>query len=221
MPRRRRTGTAGIPHHVLNRSCRRAVLFAGANDYRVFLQVLSDARARFAMRVLAYAVMPNHWHLILWPNADLQLSRFMHWLTLTHTKRWHTTHGTTGTGPLYQGRFKAIPVQSDEHLLTAICYVERNPVRAGLVERTQDWHWSSVWERWNNSDAELLDAWPLPVPYDWLSTLNEGQNYIHLSAMREAVKLNTPVGDDRWRRAAATAFDLKRTFRPQGRPRKK
>ncbi len=115
-------------------------------------------------------------------------------------------------------RYKAIPVQSDEHLLTAIRYVERNPVRAGLVERAQNWHWSSVWERWKNSDPALLATWPLPVPNDRLTTLNEGQNHVHLSAMREAVRLNMPVGDDGWRRAAAAVFDLTRTFRPQGRP---
>lgn len=89
---------AGIPHHVLNRACRRSVLFAHAEDYRLFVSVLGEARTRFTMRVLAYAVMPNHWHLILWPEEDLQLSRFMHWLTLTHTQRWHTRHATTGTG---------------------------------------------------------------------------------------------------------------------------
>jgi putative transposase len=196
------------------------VLFLDADDYHMFRRVLHDARARFAMRILAYAVMPNHWHLILWPNQDLQLSRFMHWLTLTHTQRWHTTHGTTGSGPLYQGRYKAIPIQSDEHLLTAIGYVERNPVRAGLCKGVQDWQWSSVWER-NNSDSELLASWPLPVPNDWLATLNQDQDYFQLSAMRNAVGLNTPIGDDEWRREAAATFDLKRTFRPQGRPCKK
>jgi putative transposase len=97
VPRRRRTGAAGLPHHVLNRACRRAALFENHADYRDFVQVLIDARARVDMRILAYSVMPNHWHLILWPDTDLQLSRFMHWLTLTHTKRWHIVRGTTGS----------------------------------------------------------------------------------------------------------------------------
>ena len=212
---------AGIPHHVLNRACRRSVLFAHAEDYRLFVSVLGEAKTRFAMRVLAYAVMPNHWHLILWPEEDLQLSRFMHWLTLTHTQRWHTRHATTGTGPLYQGRYKAIPVQSDEHLLTAIRYVERNPVRAGLVDAAQNWQWSSAWERCNDCGTPLLDVSPVAMPDDWMSFVNEGQNQIHLGAVRDAVRLGTPLGDSGWTRIAGTAFGLRRTFRPQGRPGKK
>jgi putative transposase len=212
---------AGIPHHVLNRACRRSVLFAHADDYGVFVNVLVEAKTRFTMRVLGYAVMPNHWHLILWPEEDLQLSRFMHWLTMTHTQRWHTRHGTTGTGPLYQGRYKAIPVQADEHLLTVMRYVERNPVRARLVDDAQNWHWSSAWERCYGSDQPLLDGSPVPIPENWMSLVNERQNQVHLSAVRDAVRLGIPLGDSGWTRIAGTAFGLRRTFRPQGRPGKK
>jgi putative transposase len=221
MPRRRRYGTAGIAHHVLNRACRRAVLFADADDYLAFLNVLAEAKAKFTMRILGYAVMPNHWHLILWPREDLQLSRFMHWFTMTHTQRWHTRHGTTGTGPLYQGRYKAIPVQSDQHLLTVMRYVERNPVRAGLVDDVTCWQWSSAWERYHGRALPLLDGSPVPLPENWMTLINEGQNQIHLSGVREAVRMGTPFGDSGWTRLAATAFDLRRTFRPQGRPGKK
>jgi len=212
---------AGIPHHVLNRACRRAVLFSRAEDYRLFLRVLAEARDRFAMRILGYAVMPNHWHLIVWPDADVQLSRFMHWLTLTHTQRWHTRHATTGTGPLYQGRYKAIPVQSDGHLLTVLRYVERNPVRAGLVDRAQNWEWSSAWERCERSNEPLLDESPVPLPPDWLSFVNEGQDRVSLTAVRNAVRLGTPLGDTTWSRTAGTTFGLRRTFRSRGRPCKK
>ncbi len=221
MPRRKRLGVAGIPHHVLNRACQRSVLFEDTDDYRAFVNVLTEAKTRVTMRVLGYAVMPNHWHLILWPNEDLQLSRFMHWLTMTHTQRWHTRHGTTGTGPLYQGRYKAIPVQSDEHLLMVMRYVERNPVRAGLVDDAQNWHWSSAWERCHGRDQPLLDGSPVPIPENWMSLVNEGQNQIHLSAVRDAVRLGTPLGDSGWTRLAGTAFELRRTFRAQGRPGKK
>src|ERR1700687_4041825 len=117
MPRRRRTGTAGLPDHVFNRASRRDVLFADGEDYRTFLEVLVQAKRRFAIRLLAFAIMRNHWHLILWTHTDLQISRFMHWLTGTHTQRWHAAHHTAGTGPLYQGRYKAIPIQSDDHFL--------------------------------------------------------------------------------------------------------
>jgi putative transposase len=220
MPRRHRAGTAGIPHHVLNRACRRDALFVTDADYNAFMDVLVEAKKRFAMRIAVFAVMRNHWHLILWPDEDLQLSRFMHWLTGTHTQRWHAAHHTEGTGPLYQGRFKAFPIQSDEHFLVAARYVERNPVRAGLVARVQDWRWSSAWYRSNNCVPELLDPWPTPQPEDWLSLVNDVQNQIHLSRVRESVKRGRPFGDPVWSQRVAAALDLEHTFHPQGRPRR-
>jgi putative transposase len=205
---------------VLNRASRRAALFGKDDDYRMFLQVLASAKQRFCMRLLDFAVMQNHWHLILWPDEDLQLSRFMHWLTTTHTQRWHAAHHTAGTGPLYQGRYKAIPIQSDAHFWTVARYVERNPVRAGLVESVQDWQWSSAWHRCNNCDRELLDAWPIAMPDDWLAIANEPQNQIHLSKVRDAIAHGRPFGDEAWCRQMASTLGLEHTFRPEGRPRK-
>ena len=221
MPRRRRTGTAGIPHHVLNRASRRDRLFVYSEDYRVFVQVLAEAKQRLNMRLLAFSVMPNHWHLIVWPSADKQLSQFMHWLTLTHTQRWHTMHATSGTGPLYQGRYKAIPIQSDHHFLTVARYVERNPVRAGLVDRVQDWPWCSAWHRSNNCNMDLLDTWPVEASSDWLSVVNEPQNQVHLSAVREAIGRSAPFGDAGWTQDIAEALDLAHTLQRPGRPCKK
>ena len=88
---------------------------------------------RHHMRLLAYCLMPNHFHVLLWPREDGDLSRFMSWLTMTHTQRWHAHHRTAGTGHLYQGRFKSFSVQSAEHFLTVCRYVERNALRANLV----------------------------------------------------------------------------------------
>ena len=98
------------------------------------------------MRLLAYCVMPNHWHLVVWPSAPNAIPAYMHWLTSTHVQQYHRAHGLVGTGHLYQGRYKSVPVQSDRHLLTVLRYVEGNPVRAGLVPRAEGWPWSSVTE---------------------------------------------------------------------------
>ena len=78
--------------------------------------------------------MPNHWHLVLWPPRDSQLSAYMQRLTTAHMRRWHAHRGTRGTGPVYQGRFKSLPIQEDGHLLTVCRCVERNPLRANLVK---------------------------------------------------------------------------------------
>jgi hypothetical protein len=72
-----------------------------------------------------WCVMPSHWHLVLWPRGDGDLSEFIRWLTVTHTQRWHAAHQTADAGPLYQGRFKSFPIQEDEHLLAVLRYVER------------------------------------------------------------------------------------------------
>ena len=110
-------------------------IFEKPEDYDAFERVLEEAVERTEMRLLAYCVMPNHWHLVVWPREDGELSRFTGWLTLTHTQRWHAHRHTTGSGHLYQGRFKSFPVQDDEHFLTVCRYVERNALRANLVER--------------------------------------------------------------------------------------
>ena len=161
MPRRPRHGTAGLVFHVMNRGARRLTLFDGPADYAAFVEVLQEATARFPMRLLCYAVMPNHWHLVLWPRADGDLSAFMEWTTVTHSRRWHFAHNAVGTGTIYQGRYKAIAVKDDGHFLTVCRYVERNPVRARLVARVEDWEWSSA-SSLSRRSAPHLHAWPVP-----------------------------------------------------------
>ena len=126
MPRRLRFASGGYVYHVLNRAVGRNRIFAKTRDYEAFEEVLTEAKRRMPMRILAWSVMPTHWHLVLWPRGDGDLSEFMRWLTVTHTQRWHAAHNTAGTGPLYQGRFKSFPIEEDEHLLAVLRYVERN-----------------------------------------------------------------------------------------------
>ena len=173
MPRRPRGSTGAFTYHVLNRAVRRALLFDTPADYERFEQVLMQALQRVPVLLLAYCAMPNHWHLIVWADKVSDLSRFMHWLTMTHAQRWHAQHGTAGTGPVYQGRFKGVPIESDAHLLTACRYVERNAFSGGLVARAEEWRWSSAWRRCNHREDELLHAWPIPVPSNWLESLNQ------------------------------------------------
>jgi putative transposase len=132
---------------VLNRSNGRQPLFCKEADYAAFERVIEESHAREPLRILAYCVMPNHWHWVVWPEpgADRRVSEFFRWLTVTHTQRWHAHYHTSGTGHLYQGRFKSFPVETDEHLYTVLRYVERNAVRADLVARAEEWRWSSVW----------------------------------------------------------------------------
>ena len=146
MPRRARSIKGGLVYHILNRANARMTIFEKEADYAAFERVLEEAYAREPLRILGYCVMPNHWHMVVWPKrgADRQVSEFCRWLTVTHTQRWHAHHHTSGTGHLYQGRFKSFPVESDDHLYTVLRYVERNSVRANLVEKAEAWRWSSA-----------------------------------------------------------------------------
>jgi REP element-mobilizing transposase RayT len=108
MARRRRCSDAGYVYHVLNRAVGRAQIFEKSADYMAFEKVLRHAREETGMRLLAYVVLPNHWHLVVWPAHDGELSTYLQWLTVTHVRRWHLHHHTEGTGPIYQGRFTEI-----------------------------------------------------------------------------------------------------------------
>ncbi len=142
MGRPQRVAAGGYVYHVLNRANARIRIFDGDADYEAFEKVLSEAVERTETRLLAYCLMPNHWHLLVWPRKDGELSRFAGWLTLTHTQRWHAYRQSIGSGHVYQGRFKSFPVQEDEHFYTVARYVERNALRAGLVRRAEQWRWA-------------------------------------------------------------------------------
>src|SRR5258706_6286066 len=192
MPRRRRTETGGLVFHVLNRGAKRARLFESASDYKAFENLLAECLERVKIMLLAYCLMPNHWHLILSPEEDGNLSHFMKLLTGTHALRWNAFRDQTGIGAVYQGRFKAIPIQRDRHFLCACRYVERNPGRAGLVDTAADWRWCSLWRRVNHCEQKLLNPWPVPMPSDWLSLLAEEPAPQEIVRLQRAIRRGQP-----------------------------
>jgi putative transposase len=221
MPRPKRAAEGGLIYHVLNRANARLTIFETDDDYAAFERVLAEAVARIDPRLLAYCLMPNHFHLLLWPRRDGDLSQFMRWLTLTHTQRWHANHGTAGTGHLYQGRFKSFPVQSDTHFLTVCRYVERNSLRAKLVKRADDWRWSSLWSRRAKDDADrpVLTPWPIDRPRDWTSRVNRPLSPKEDEAVQRSIQRGQPFGSESWQTAVAARLGLESVFRPRGRPR--
>ena len=220
MPRRVRVPTAGIVYHVLNRGVKGMALFSTSGDYGAFEQLLLDAKQRASVKLFAYCLMSTHWHLILSPERHGELSRFMHWLTFTHARRWNAFHQAVGTGAVYQSRFKALPVQADVHYLTVCRYVERNPLRANLVSDATAWRWSSLWRRAHFCDHGMLDEWPIVRPDDWERHVNAPHNDQELAAIRESVVRCAPIGDSVWREQIAHVLRIEGTLRPRGRPRK-
>jgi putative transposase len=192
MGRPLRVDVGGLVYHALNRASARAPLFEAAADYQQFEQVLHAARERTGMRIVAYCVMPNHWHLVLWPATDGALRGFMTWLTLTHTQRWHARRGSAGSGHLYQGRYKSFLVQDDGHLLTVCRYVERNPLRARLVRRAEAWRWGSLWRRERGRGLDLLSDGPVARPADWRQFVNRAETAVELDALRASTQRGRP-----------------------------
>jgi putative transposase len=123
----RRADDGGLIYHVLNRADTRLTIFENDGDYEAFERVLQEAVDRTRTRLPAYCVMPNHWYLIVSPRQDGELSRFVGWLTLTHTQRWHAHRHSRGSGYAYQGRFKSFPVQGDEHFLPLADTLSKTP----------------------------------------------------------------------------------------------
>jgi putative transposase len=125
---------------VLNRGNARSEVFHESGDDAAFLQVMQEASLRVPMPLLAYCLLSNHFHRVVRPIADSELSRWTHWLMTTHVRRYLKHYGHSGH--IWQGRFKAFATQDDEHLITDVRDVERNPLRAGLARRAEDWPWS-------------------------------------------------------------------------------
>jgi putative transposase len=222
MGRALRTTAGGLVYHVLNRANARMRIFEKRGDYAAFERILDEAVERAGMRLLAYCVMPNHWHLVLWPRNDGDLSTFVGWLTLTHTQRWHAHRHSVGSGHVYQGRFKSFVVESDEHLWTVCRYVERNALRAELCQQAEDWQWSSVWRRESGSPDSrgVLSEWPIERPQDWLRRLNRAEHPRELEAVRRCINRGQPYGSAPWVERIAAEFGLESAFRPRGRPRR-
>ena len=221
MGRPLRAAAGGIVYHMLNRANARLPIFQKDGDYEAFERILKEALEHVpGMRLLTYCLMPNHWHLVVWPRADAELSDFGHWLTLTHTQRWHAHYRNVGAGHLYQGRFKSFPVQADEHFITLCRYVERNAVRANQVARAEAWRWGGLWRRQTESAADLLSAWPVEPPRNWLTWVNKPLTERELEAVRRSVARGQPYGGERWTERMATRLGLASTLRPRGRPKK-
>ena len=222
MPRTTRVNQGGLVYHALNRANLGLRIFDSDDDYAAFERILEEAVDRYDMRLLSYCVMPNHWHLVVWPREDGDLSLFVGWLTLTHTQRWHANRKTAGGGHLYQGRFKSFLVDTDEYMLTVGRYVERNPLRANLVERAEDWQFGSAFRRCEGSTEEkaILSDWPIERPRQWRRFVNQALTPAEEEAVRKSLQRGVPYGSPDWTSEMIAQFELDSTVRKRGRPKK-
>lgn len=194
MSRRRRLVPPGSVLHIVNRGNDRRVIFPEPLDYPAFLVLLREARERFQVRLFAYCLMPNHFHLVVGVEDLEAISSYMLFVQREHACDLRARARTRGWGHVFQRRYWSKVIEGDGHLLTAMRYVEANPLRAGLVERAQAWEWSSLWDRLTG-ERDLLSRSPWSLPEGWELIVNTPVQPLDLKMMRKPLKIGRrPVG---------------------------
>lgn len=179
---------------------------------------MREAHEKVSLSILAACLMPNHVHVVVRPAADDDLSRWTHWLFTTHVSRYHRKHKTSGR--IWQGRFKAFVIEEDSHLIAVLRYVERNALRANLVDRAEHWLWGSLRWRYSSTPPLQLAAPPVPLPVDWVAHANEAQTAAETSAIRTCVNRQRPFGSSGWVALKARDLGLLNSVASVGRPRR-
>ena len=220
MARAARAAPGGLVYHVLNRAVAGLPLFRREADYEAFERIMVEAHELHPTRILAWCLMRNHWHFIVWPRENGELTAYFRWLAHTHAMRWHVAHGTVGRGHLYQGRFKSFPIEEDDHFFTVCRYVERNALTAHVVERAEDWRWGSLWARRHGGDQlkAILGDWPVERPPGWLRLVNEPMTEKEVEGIRTSIVRSRPYGSELWQDQQAKQLGLLHTLRGEGRP---
>ncbi len=158
MPRPPRLIDPEGTYHVISRGNNKSLIFHGENDYKTYLDILLQAKRLFGFCLYHYALMPNHVHLLLNPTGD-KLSKIMHAIQMNYARYYCKKYNFVGH--VWQGRFKSIVIENDAQLLSCGNYIEMNPVRAGLVNRPEDWEWSSNRYYAQGAINSLIDPDPL------------------------------------------------------------
>lgn len=222
MPRIARVAVGNTIYHVLNRANGRVKIFEGRKEYQHFESLLKEGKDLIAMRILAYCIMPNHFHLVLYPRNDGDLSEFIRWVTTTHVRQRRVATKSVGHGHLYQGTYKSFPIQENKHLIDLIRYVEQNPLRAKLCRRAKHWQWSSLYRREKGSREEkkLLAELPTELPRNYLQSVNMILTDEQLTDLRYSVNKGKPYGAIEWVERMVKEYNLESTLRGVGRPKK-
>lgn len=216
MPRIPRGDSANGIYHIINRGNMRMQVFNDAEDYEYFLELLRNSAQRDKIAIHAYCLMPNHFHLLLSPEAEGSLSRMMQWLMTSHVRYYHRKNKTSGH--VWQGRYKSFMVEKDSYYIGVVRYIEANALRAGLVEKAEDWIYGSLCAR-ASPNAHLSE--PLvELGDDWKDNVNMTIRTDELEKIRNSVNRQAPLGKDEWQIAVASQHGLLPTLGNRGRPKK-
>ena len=220
MPRMARIVIPGIPHHLTQRGNRREDVFFDDDDRQRYLQLVLEYSAKHGMETLAYCLMTNHVHFVSVPARADSLARVFKPVDLRYTQHVNWVHGISGR--LWQGRFYSCPLD-EEHLWAAIRYVERNPVRARLVRKAENYPWSSAAAHCGLRVEPMLAPLPAGRPAetaDWSRWLAEKEDEKMLLRLRLHTRTGRPVGSKRFISRLEAKLGRRLQARPVGRPRK-
>lgn len=216
MPRTARTIAADICYHVLNRGNGRSRVFHDDDDFREFLTLSRRAAIDAEVDILAYCLMPNHYHFVMRPARSDGIAKWAHWLGTTFASRYHRRRGSSGR--IWQGRFKVFPIQEDRHLLSVMRYVERNALQARLAPSAEAWPWGSLHMRCGDSAASWLTQPPIGLPAKWREQVNQPATSKEYDRFVRSLKTGTPFGHPAWVTDTARHLGLLHTLRSVGRP---
>jgi putative transposase len=227
MPRPARLNLPGIPQHVTQRGNNRQACFFSADDYRLYLDLLSAACHKHDCALHAYVLMTNHVHLLLTPGNPDGVSRVVRDLGRDYVRTINRNYRRSGT--LWEGRYKSSLIDEARYCLACYRYIELNPVRAGMVRHPGDYPWSSFrcnttdksgglitphacWQQLGASDADRRAA--------YTGLFSEALNQHLIEHIRYSVDKGLPTGNDRFRREVEQALAVKLGNGQRGRPRK-
>ena len=181
--------------HIVNRGNDRKIIFPETADYAAFLVLLREARERFCVALYAYCLMPNHFHLVVRVKDLDAISSYMHFVQREHACDLRRCWRSKGHGHVFQRRYWSKVVEGEGHLLTVMKYVEANPYRAGLIDPSETWEWSSLWDR-QTGERDLLHASPIWLPDEWRMIVTVPLQAVDLEHIRRPVKRGRPAGQD-------------------------
>src|SRR3954468_9803360 len=220
MPRHARVSPDGFVQHVLNRGDHREPLFHKPADFHAFLRAVTDTAARIPMRILAYCIMRNHFHFVLWPYAGADLPHFMHLLMTIHIARYRRHYPPTSPGHIYQDRYTNVLVETGPSVLRVSRYVEANAFAAHLVPRAEHYQWSSAFAGAHEIDRPQISEGPIERPANWTEFLNLRTASAERKHIQRCAKRGAPYGSPAWTEHVVKEFNLEHTVRHPGRPKR-
>ena len=186
MARKNRFAHPDVAYHVVNRGNDRQTIFRERFDFMAFMELLEGATRRVAVRIYAYVLMSNHFHLLLKPDNDTALSAYMQWVTGRYASTFRQQTDTVGYGHVFQRRFWSTPLSNVHDFVGVLRYIEANPPRANLIARAEDWEWSSLTDRLSLNRGVLAPL-PLELPPNWTDFVNTPQSIETLTQIRKAI----------------------------------